>query len=173
MAALRSNVLFSQNALASIEGLSGLANLNTLNLSQNAIERIDAGALAGLPSLATIVLSKNRFQTAGDVEAILECPSITNVDLSSNDLEDESVVAVMAGLPHLACLALTGNPFVRTMRHYRKTALAAMPKLTHLDDRPVFEEERIAVTAWESGGAAAERDARKVRVALVIWDSHE
>jgi dynein assembly factor 1 len=153
-----------QNALARIEGLSGLINLNTLNLSQNAIERIDTGALSGLPALATLVLSKNRFQTAADVEAILECPSITNVDLSSNDIEDADVVSIVAGLPNLACLSLTGNPFLRTTRQYRKSTLVAMPKLTHLDDRPVFEEERIAVTAWEKGGATAERDARKVRL---------
>jgi len=155
--------LRAQNAIARIEGLDGLAALNTLNLSQNAIERIEPGSLACLPALATLVLSRNRLQSADDVAAVAECGSLTNLDLSHNDIDDSAVVDAVRALPALACLALTGNPFLRTARQYRKTVLAALPRLAHLDDRPVFEEERVAVTAWEVGGAKAERDARKVR----------
>ena len=139
-----------------------MASLATLNLSQNAIERIDAGSLAALPSLTTLNLSRNRIQSADDIAALSECPSVTNLDLSHNDVDDEAVVPLLATLPALACLTLTGNPFLRTMRQFRKTTLAAMPRLAHLDDRPVFEEERVAVAAWKAGGSAAERTARKV-----------
>ncbi|KAA0173033.1 hypothetical protein FNF27_05524 [Cafeteria roenbergensis] len=154
-------LFLQQNAISRIEGLSGLASLATLNLSQNAIERIDAGSLAALPSLTTLNLSRNRIQSADDIAALSECPSVTNLDLSHNDVDDEAVVPLLATLPALACLTLTGNPFLRTMRQFRKTTLAAMPRLAHLDDRPVFEEERVAVAAWKAGGSAAERTARK------------
>ena len=34
------------------------------------------------------------------------------------------------------------------MRSYRKTVVAALPALTYLDDRPVFELERLCAEAW-------------------------
>ena len=36
-----------------------------------------------------------------------------------------------------------------------------MPNLAYLDDRPVFELEKVAVKAWAKGGVEAEREARK------------
>ena len=35
-----------------------------------------------------------------------------------------------------------------------------MKQLQYLDDRPVFEIERIAANAWSEGGAEAEKEAR-------------
>jgi hypothetical protein len=34
------------------------------------------------------------------------------------------------------------------MRSYRKATIAALPGLTYLDDRPVFEVERLCAEAW-------------------------
>jgi hypothetical protein len=150
-----------QNAIKCVENLGTLSNLNTLNLSQNAIERLEPGCFDGLHSLSTLILSKNRFMASEDVSELSKCSSLTNLDLGNNDIEDEGVVEIVSKLPALACLVLTGNPFLRTMRQYRKTVLSSMPTLTHLDDRPVFEEERVAVAAWSVGGAKAERDARE------------
>ena len=89
-------------------------------------------------------------------------PSITNLDLSSNNIDDISIVEnVLKKMPNLSALYLKGNPCVRKIKHYRKNLLSTMPQLAYLDERPVFELERVAVNAWKEGGIEAERAARK------------
>jgi hypothetical protein len=44
---------------------------------------------------------------------------------------------------------------------YRKRLTAGMKSLAYLDDRPVFEVERLAADAWAIGGAEAEKEARQ------------
>lgn len=39
---------------------------------------------------------------------------------------------------------------------YRKKLVSGMKSLNYLDDRPVFEIERIASDAWKAGGHEAE-----------------
>ena len=51
-------------------------------------------------------------------------------------------------LPDLRCLYLKGNPVVTKIRHYRKVVIAAIPTLTYLDDRPIFDNERRCAEAW-------------------------
>jgi dynein assembly factor 1 len=43
---------------------------------------------------------------------------------------------------------------------YKKRLTAGMKNLTYLDDRPVFEIERIAADAWLIGGIEAEKEVR-------------
>jgi dynein assembly factor 1 len=43
---------------------------------------------------------------------------------------------------------------------YRKRLTAGIKTLAYLDDRPVFEIERLAANAWVEGGADAEKEAR-------------
>jgi dynein assembly factor 1 len=38
--------------------------------------------------------------------------------------------------------------------------IASIPTLTYLDDRPVFEEDRLYAEAFARGGVAEERKAR-------------
>ena len=52
-------------------------------------------------------------------------------------------------MPRLSCLYLKGNPVVRKIRHYRKSLITRIPRLSYLDDRPVFDLERIAAPLWE------------------------
>ena len=63
-------------------------------------------------------------------------------------------------MPELICLYLKGNPAVRKVSMYRKRLTAGMKSLSYLDDRPVFEVERLAAEAWAKGGADAEKAAR-------------
>lgn len=56
---------------------------------------------------------------------------------------------------------LAGNPVVSNAKHYRKSMIASIKTLSYLDDRPVFELERICAEAWAEGGLEAEREARR------------
>ena len=46
-------------------------------------------------------------------------------------------------MPDLRVVYLMGNPVVKSIRYYRKTLIVKIPKLNYLDDRPVFEVERL------------------------------
>ena len=58
------------------------------------------------------------------------------------------VLGILKQLPDLRCLYLKGNPVVSNIRHYRKVVIAAIPTLTYLDDRPIFDTERRCAEAW-------------------------
>ncbi len=54
----------------------------------------------------------------------------------------------LQGLPLLSVLYIRGNPAVSAIRGYRKTLIARLAGLNYLDDRPVFETERLCAEAW-------------------------
>jgi hypothetical protein len=58
------------------------------------------------------------------------------------------VLEVLVQLPQLGVLYLQGNPCVKKIAHYRKVVIGRIPTLKYLDDRPVFEEERLRCDAW-------------------------
>ena len=41
-----------------------------------------------------------------------------------------------------------GNPVTSKIQSYRKTIVSQCKLLTYLDDRPVFEKERLTTNAW-------------------------
>lgn len=41
-----------------------------------------------------------------------------------------------------------GNPVIRKLTNYRKTTIVRMKSLKYLDDRPVFDRERLLAEAW-------------------------
>ena len=45
-------------------------------------------------------------------------------------------------MKNLACIYLKGNPFIASIRNYRKKFICSLPELKYLDDRPVFPEEK-------------------------------
>eukprot|EP00904_Undaria_pinnatifida_P012526 jgi/Undpi1/8403/HiC_scaffold_25.g10871.m1 len=147
-----------RNLISCIKGLDGLENLVQLDLSQNSIET--AAGLSCLPSLHTLNLSKNSLKDADAVSPLKECPSLTNLDVTSNRLAGPKILDVISSLAGLVSLSLAGNPILAETAHFRKTVISASPKLRYLD-RPVFEAEKVAAAAWTVGGAEAEREARK------------
>jgi hypothetical protein len=128
--------------------LSAQPSLRSLNLSGNLLDELSG--LAGCSALQTLLLADNRLQAAAALEPLAAwCPSLESLDLQNNLLEDgEAVLAAVARLPRIKCLYLKGNKLVSSMRGYRKAVIAALPGLTYLDDRPVFEVERLTAEAW-------------------------
>lgn len=99
-----------------------------------------------------------------DLAALAAVPSLGVLDVSKNNIDDETeeLLPFLAGaLPNLKVLYLKDNPVVERISNYRKRVISALPTLTYLDDRPVFAEERRTAEAWSRGGKAAENEERQ------------
>jgi dynein assembly factor 1 len=135
------------NCLRSLEGLEAVPNLNTLNVSANVLSSL--AELASCSSLATLIAERNHLSTAEALSPLLLCTGLHTLDLQNNNIEDVAVVDdIIAQLPALRCLYLTGNPVVSKIPSYRKALIARCSALTYLDDRPVSDEERAWCQAW-------------------------
>ena len=141
-----------ENLIERIEGLSHLAQLDSVNLAQNNIRRIEN--IGNLPQLQSLHLKNNHLKTADDVRLVLSCPSISTLDLQHNKIADPAVLDIVAQMPNLRVLYLQGNEVVKHIKHYRKTVISRCKQLRYLDDRPVFEEERLRCEAWARAVAA-------------------
>ena len=152
-----------ENCISKIEGLEHMKDLRTLNLSDNMIAEVEN--IAGLTTLDTLYLKRNRIGRGGieDLKGLLECPSITCLDLSDNSIEDPEVLPeIFEKMADLKVLYLQGNPVTKKIKNYRKTLVAKLKKLVYLDDRPVFEDDRRYAEAYAKGGIDEERRERDV-----------
>ena len=70
------------------------------------------------------------------------------MDLSNNKLEHEDILDLLEKMPDLRVLNLIGNPVIRKTVQYRRKFISRIKSLTFHDDRPVFDNERLAVEAW-------------------------
>ncbi|GET89484.1 hypothetical protein, conserved [Leishmania tarentolae] len=112
-------------------------------------------------SLRSLNLAGNRLQSFEDCLGLLCYRSLAVLDLSHNNIADgEALLLILERLPRLQSLKLSGNPLVRSLPRYRKRVLSRCKRLLHLDDRPVFDEERRVVTAWAIGGDDGEEKER-------------
>ncbi|CAG9576443.1 conserved hypothetical protein [Leishmania major strain Friedlin] len=112
-------------------------------------------------SLRNLNLAGNRLQGFEDCLGLLCYRSLAVLDLSHNHIADgEALLLILERLPRLQSLKLSGNPLVRSLPRYRKRVLSRCKRLLHLDDRPVFAEERRVVTAWAIGGDDGEEKER-------------
>ena len=143
----------NENSITVIEGLSGCESLDTLYLKRNRLGRDERGDVESLKGL-------------------LDCPSLSCVDISENSLEDPAILEeVIYKMPNLRVLYLHSNPVCKKIDHYRKVIITAIPDLKYLDDRPVFEEDRRRAEAWSRGGMAEERAEMK-RIKKEKEDQH-
>ena len=151
-------IYLHSNCIKKIGGLECCPLLATLQLSNNFIGTIEG--LSHLQYLSTLQIANNHLATSGDLAHLLECPQISVLDLQNNRLKSEDVVDVLEGMAQLAVTQLQGNPFVPKVKNYRRKLISRCRSLSYLDDRPVFEEERLTTDAWSIGDLAAEREER-------------
>jgi hypothetical protein len=152
------HLYLQENCIDRMENLDTFELLDTLNLSKNFLKRIDN--LGNLKALNTLIVSNNRIDSVEGVRAVLDCPSLKVLDLQHNRIEDASIIDLLAEMPALRVLYLQGNPCIKNIKSYRKTMIARLKELTHLDDRPVFPDERRTAEAWFRGGLDAEKAER-------------
>lgn len=169
-------LFLQENLISKVENLDKNPTIRQLNLATNQIRSIGDG-LCKLVNLETLNLSNNMLETVDDLRGLVEatdpdtnelvpvCQNLSVLDLSKNRIEDPAIVTILQRLPNLKVLNLMNNKIVRTMERYRKTIIHACPKLTYLDDRPVFDDERRAVTAYFAGGPEAEIAERRLCLA--------
>ncbi|KAG5178481.1 hypothetical protein JKP88DRAFT_328841 [Tribonema minus] len=150
-------LFLQQNLIQSVSGLDSLDNLVQLDLSNNRIATLSG--LAQLPALHTLNVSKNALQDSQGIDHLQRCRALTNLDVTANTLAGAGILSVLQAIPCLVALSANGNPFIADTPHFRKTLITTMPALRYLD-RPIFEGERVAATAWARGGAEAETAAR-------------
>lgn len=112
-------------------------------------------------SIRTLNLSNNYLSNTADILELLCFKNLATLDLSYNQLSDgEALLLVLQRMPRLRSLKLSGNPLVRQLPRYRKRVLACCKELLHLDESPVFADERRLVTAWVRGGDEEEKKER-------------
>ncbi|KAM8938666.1 leucine-rich repeat-containing G-protein coupled receptor 4 [Pelodytes ibericus] len=95
----------SYNEITDVTGFEGCSTLEEIYLQHNQIKEVQNKSLQDLISLRILDLSRNLIQKI-DNEAFTTLSSITNLDLSFNDLTSFPT----AGLHGLNQLKLTGNP---------------------------------------------------------------
>jgi len=144
-----------QNLITKIEGLEGLVNLVSLNLSSNRIKIIEG--LQNNINLETLNVSQNVLTSVENIKGVTQAPAISSLDLSGNYIEEpEDLVDTLKQMKNLKCFYFKGNPAMRNISNYRKVIISKIPSLTYLEDRPVFELDRITSEAWAKGGREAE-----------------
>jgi len=141
-----------QNCVDCLEGLANVPELKTLNVCNNRLSDFDGLEVA--KNLSTLQAAHNCLETVEGLASLAQLDQLTTLDLSHNkiDCEPEQLLEALKAVPNLAVVYLMGNPVVSKVSHYRKTLICALPKLSYLDDRPVFEPERRCAEAWQRGG---------------------
>eukprot|EP00594_Rhizosolenia_setigera_P003674 CAMPEP_0178951710 /NCGR_PEP_ID=MMETSP0789-20121207/7384_1 /TAXON_ID=3005 /ORGANISM="Rhizosolenia setigera, Strain CCMP 1694" /LENGTH=568 /DNA_ID=CAMNT_0020632627 /DNA_START=1143 /DNA_END=2849 /DNA_ORIENTATION=+ len=172
-----------KNLLTSIgSSLQGLQNLVQLDLSENRIETLEG--LDTLQNLTSLNMAKNLLSSEDSIMHLTDCPALTTLDLSHNQLitldddddldgkllekkKDESLLTslienVFAKLSNrLVNLNMKGNPIVPSSPFFRKRMILALEKLRYFNEYPVFDVERASVDAWNVGGHEKELEVKK------------
>jgi len=170
MSKLRS-IFLQQNCIRRIENLECLPELWSLNLGENFIDKIEG--LSHVPQLNTLNLAGNRIGFGGLSDVIdLVGSSVSCLDIQNNKIDDvDFLPEVLMRMPQLKVLYLKGNPICKKLPSYRKTLIAHLPRLSYLDDRPVFKDEARCSAAFFRGGIEEEREERK-RIKQEERDAH-
>ena len=131
-----------QNIIEKIENLFDFSKLVCLNLAHNKLTSIEG--LDGCVSLKNLDISHNNIPAITNCQQLKELPALTSLDMRSNLMEDhEEFIPFFKEMPDLIALYLKGNPAVRKISNYRKNFTINIPALGYLDERPIFDYERL------------------------------
>lgn len=151
------SLYLQQNLINKIENLDNCRELDTLVLSHNYIKSLENCCSNVLPVLNTLNISHNLLKDIDGLKALSGCLNVSVLDLSYNKIEDVMIVDVLAAMPSLHVLTMTGNPVVNNIANYRKVMILECKNLTYLDSRPVLPRDRSCAEAWKQGGYTAEK----------------
>eukprot|EP00494_Astrolonche_serrata_P023832 UN24090 len=149
------SLIMENNCISEITNLEFASELDTLNLNNNMLT--DISGLSKCIKLQTLSVKKNQIRTYENLKGLLECPSITNLDLTGNRIEDPKCLEVIHQMSNLRVLYMKDNPILNKANQYRKTMICKCKNLKYLDDRPVFDDERRLAEAWLKNGREGER----------------
>lgn len=91
------------------------------------------------------------------MEELYTLKQLQSLDVKNNLLEDrEEIIPFFERIQTLHALYLKGNPCTRKIAGYRKSMVAALKNLNYLDDRPVYDYERLVADALARGGPEEE-----------------
>lgn len=90
-------------------------------MSHNYIKCIENCNSKILPHLNTLNLSHNLLSSIEGLEDLIECKTLSVLDISNNRIDNVLIVNLLAKIPELRVLTLTGNPVVNEIPSYRKT----------------------------------------------------
>jgi hypothetical protein len=119
------------------------------------LSRSELRDLSGIASLVSLTEAYLSFNDVTDVSPLSELDFLTTLDLEGNRVADSDAPEYLNMCPCLTELSLEGNPLARTMG-YRNKVCCAVKRLLVLDDRPVTESDRVAVTESESGDSESD-----------------
>ena len=112
-------------------------------------------------SLKNLDISHNKIGKTKDCEQLKELPALTSLDMRNNIIDDHNnIVPFFQEMKQLIALYLKGNPAARLVSNYRRVLTIAMPTLYYLDERPIFEHERLLADAFALGGKDEEERVR-------------
>ena len=170
----------ANNVLGQVgEGLSGLVQLEYLNLSGNKLESVKSHELPSglkeidvssnnlreiafvstLQCLEAIVVDQNRVASTS---ALGDCPELRVVSIRNNALADFKCIEDLEDSENLQQLCIEGNPlWAVDFVHLRVINL--LPQLTSLDGKMIVSEERV-----KSGILLGNDHPRRMHV----WEKH-
>lgn len=127
----------SNNALEEVANLSGLSDLEELNLSNNRIRHLP-DLHTKLGNVKTLLLAQNRLTS---LDGLAKLYGLVTLDVCSNRISELETIRPVASLPCLEELTLTGNP-VTTVLDFRTKVLTMFGKIKcHLARTPIFQED--------------------------------
>lgn len=164
------SLFLQENLIKKVEGIETMKDLAILNVNDNLLEKVEG--LDQSPKLTTFYAKRNKLgrykvddkiDNVAALKGLLDCPSITCVDISENYIDDPEIIPqILEKMPNLGVLYSQGNDFQKKVSSYRKMIIAKIPTLKFVDDRPVFPEDRRRAEAYMRGGMDEERKEMKL-----------